>query len=335
MEYAIGIDLGGTQLRSIVADRQGTIYHHTRTLTRVAEGPDTVIERMAECIAHARSQVPVDGRLLGVGVGSPGPLNPQTGLIYHAPNMPGWVNIALRDRLLAHCGLPVVVNNDANVAALGEWIFGGGQGYHNLIYITVSTGIGGGIISDGRLLLGRLGVGGEVGYMLLDTERYTAWENLASGTALAAAAAAAMRMQSDSLLHTLTTADLVSARDVALAAEQGDELARSLMQREARLLGLGFTNLLHIFSPELILVGGGVINANPWLLDAAREIVDQHVVADLYRAVPIRPATLHERVGVLGAAALVFYAHDNNQLNATPSGSGSVSGSGSGPTASS
>lgn len=309
MDYVIGVDLGGTFLRAVVADQTGQITAHVRVPTQVFEGPEAVIDRMVACIAQVRAAVPPGGHLLGIGIGSPGPLDPHTGMIFTAPNMPGWTNIPLRAIIAQRMGLPVELDNDANVAALGEWFFGGGKGYQHIVYITVSTGIGAGVITDGRLVLGRLGAATELGQLIIDLEHCHTWEQLASGTGMAATAAAAMTNDPHTLLHQLATAETVTAAHVATAAQAGDPLAQHLMQREARLLGIGFVNVLHAFSPEIILVGGGVVLANPALLEGARHVVQQYVIADLYRSVPIELAHLGEQVGVLGAAALMLYRH--------------------------
>ncbi|NTV65830.1 MAG: ROK family protein [Oscillochloris sp.] len=225
--------------------------------------------------------------------------------------MPGWQNIALRDALAKPTGLPTWIDNDANVAALGEWRFGAGVGLRHMVYITVSTGIGGGVLVDGKLLLGRMGAAGEIGSIFLDAEHGLRWEDLASGTGLARAAARLMPNHRDSLLHTMATPQTVSAAHVARAAATDDALAASLMEHEARMLGMGFASIIHIFSPELLLIGGSVVLENPNLLARARAIAYAHVLVDLYREVPILPASLGEQVGVLGAAALAFAAAES------------------------
>jgi glucokinase len=176
-----------------------------------------------------------------------------------------------------------------------------------MVYLTISTGIGGGVIVDGKLLLGRMGAAAELGSIFLDAERGLRWEELASGTGLGDAAAA-MPAHPSSMLHSLASPQSVTAAHVSRAAAAGDDLARSLMQREAHLLGLGFASILHIFSPELLLVGGSVALENPDLLDRARAIAYERVIVDLYRDVPILAASLGERAGVLGAAALMLAA---------------------------
>ncbi|WP_129632191.1 ROK family protein [Candidatus Oscillochloris fontis] len=308
MKYVIGVDIGGTQLRCALINSAGAILAHTRTRSHADQGPAAVIGRVLDLIAQIQAQVPSNGQVLGIGVGAPGPLDPEQGIIFAAPNMPGWNQIPLRDTLAQSTGLPVWVDNDANAAALGEWRFGAGHHAHHLVYVTVSTGIGGGVIIADRLLHGRLGAATEVGSILLDPARVTRWEDLASGSALGRAAAAAMPDHPQSLLHTLASPTTITAAHVAQAAAAHDVLATQLMQREAHLLGIGFASLLHLFSPEVLLVGGSVILENPTLLEQARTIAYAHVLTDLYREVPILPASLGDEAGVIGAATLALEA---------------------------
>lgn len=308
MHYVIAIDLGGTQLRAALVDADGQMMAHQRRATHVEEGPLAVTDRMLELITALREQLPDGARLYGVGIGAPGPLDPVTGIVYSPPNMPGWDAFPLQRIIAEASDLPVVLGNDANAAALGEWRFGGYHGLRHLVYVTISTGIGGGVISDGRLLLGRMGAAAELGFLILDHEHGTIWEDLASGTALGRAAAQAMLNQPTSMLYQLATPTSITAEHVALAAAQGDALACALMDREARLLGLGFASILHTFSPEILLVGGSVVLHNPDLLQRARTLAYDYVKVPLYREVPIVPASLGERAGVLGAAALALEA---------------------------
>ncbi len=310
MEYVIGVDLGGTQLRAVLVDRSGNVYAQESMLTEAVNGPQHVIDRAVMSIERVRACIPDDGVLLGVGVGSPGPVDPETGIVFTTPNMPGWHYVPLRDMLAERIGLRIELGNDANAAALGEWHFGKGVGCQHLVYVTISTGIGGGVIVDNRLLLGRIGAGGEIGHMLIDAERFQTWENMASGTALGAAAAAALVNNLDTILHTLATPETVTAAHVSQAAARDDRLAQALMQREAELLGVGFVSLLHLFSPQKIIVGGSVVTRNPGLIDAARHTVRKYVISDVYNEVPIEVSALGDRVGLLGAAALFLYNHE-------------------------
>jgi glucokinase len=306
MRYIIGIDLGGTQLRAGMADEQGTLLDEARVLTAADEGPEAVIEQIADCIERVRGALPADGKLLGVGIGSPGPLDPYEGIVFTQPNMTGWTNVPLRDLLAQQTGLPIELGNDANAAALGEWLFGAGKGLRHLAYVTVSTGIGGGVIADGRLLLGHRGAAAEVGHHIIDAATGASWEDLAAGPGLAAAAAEAMIADSRSLLHGLASPETVTAVEVAEAAAAGDPLAQRLLDREGVMIGIGLVNMLHLYSPQLILLGGGVIVHNPQLIDRARLVIHERALA-IYRDVPVRLADLGDRVGVLGAVALFMH----------------------------
>ena len=196
--------------------------------------------------------------ICGVGIGSPGPLDAEAGIVVHASTLRGWDDVPLAALAAARLGRPVRVDNDANVAALAEWRFGAGRGLRHMVYVTVSTGIGGGVILDGRLLHGRGSMAGEIGHMAITEAPVPCscgalgcWEALASGPALGARATA------------LGSLGRVTARDVARLAEAGDAIALGLLAEEARYLGLGFANLLHLYAPEMIVVGGGVSECLP------------------------------------------------------------------------
>jgi len=270
MHHIIGVDLGGTQLRTALADAAGRVIEEVRVRTAAADGPGAVIDQILEGIAHVRASLPQDGQLLGVGIGAPGPLDPYEGVVFTQPNMSGWVNVPLRDILAERTGLPVELGNDANAAVLGEWYFGAGVGLRHLVYITVSTGIGGGVIADGQLLIGHQGAASEVGHHIVDWATGAAWEDLAAGPGLAAAAA---------------------------------------LDREGELIGIGLVNMLYLFSPQLILLGGGVVVHNPFLIERARLVIQERALA-VYRDVPVRLAALGDRAGLLGAVALFLYMHD-------------------------
>jgi glucokinase len=309
MRYVIVVDLGGTQIRVGLADEAGVLHAEQRALTEAHTGADAIIERMVAMIEQARAQVPAGADLLGVGIGAPGPLDPFRGLVMNPPNLPGWHNVPLRALIEQRANLPTELGNDANAAALGEWFFGGGRGTHNLVYVTISTGIGGGVIADGKLLLGRYGSATEVGMHIIETSTRAFWEDLASGPGLARAAADAMIAEPRSLLHTLATPETVTGALVAQAAAMDDPLAQRLMDREGELIGIGLVNLLHLFSPELVLLGGGVAANNPLLIRRAAQVVQERAM-DVYRDVPLRLATLGERVGLLGAAALFLHMRE-------------------------
>jgi glucokinase len=306
MNYVIGVDLGGTQIRAALVRADGLIVAHVRAPSPVQAGPVATAEQIVLLAREVWAALPAGETLAGLGLGGPGPLDPVSGVIFAPPNLPNWGVVPLRGLVAERIDLTVELGNDANAAALAEWRFGAGKGTRHLVYLTISTGLGGGVIVDGQLLLGRLGLGGELGFLMLDAERGVCWEDLASGTALGRAAATAMPQHPTSYLHTLATPTTVNGAHVAQAAAQGDALARTLMDREAHFLGLGFASVMHTFSPEILVVGGSVVNANPNLLAQAREIAYAHVINPLYRDVPIVPAQFGDQAGVLGAAALFW-----------------------------
>ena len=296
MVVAIGIDLGGTELRAAVVSAEGVVLAHARTETAALDGPAAVIEQMAELVG----QIAPGHDVRGVGIGSPGPLDALAGVVVHAPTLRGWEDVPLVALASARFGLPVRVDNDANVAALAEWRFGAGRGLRHLVYVTVSTGIGGGVIIDGQLMHGRGSLAGEIGHMAITEAPVPCscgglgcWEAMASGTALGQRATE------------LGVLGRVTARDVSRLAAAGDAIARRLLSEEARWLGIGFANLLHLYAPEMIVVGGGVSECLP-AMQAEIEAVIRRRAMPAYRDVPVVAATLGQRAGVIGAALLVL-----------------------------
>jgi glucokinase len=251
-------------------------------------------------MADLVEQIAPGHRVLGVGIGSPGPLDAEAGVVVHASTLRGWDDVPLAELVAARLGLPVRLDNDANCAALAEWRFGAGRGLRHMVYVTVSTGIGGGVILDGKLMHGHLSLAGEIGHMAITEAPVRCscgamgcWEALAAGPALGQRATE------------LGLWGRVTARDVAQLAEAGDTAALGLLNEEARYLGLGFANLLHLFAPEMIVVGGGVSACLP-LMRPAIEAVIRGQAMPAYREVPIVAAALGHRAGVIGAALLVL-----------------------------
>ena len=309
-DAVIGIDLGGTQLRAVCCRRDGTILARAAVPTSPL-GPTAVIAQMVQLFHEVRGERALD-TLVGVGVGAPGPVDGYTGMVYNAPNLPSWRDVPLQALLQTALVLPVAVGNDANVAALGEWQFGTGRGTRNFVYVTISTGIGGGVIAAGKLLLGRKGLAGEVGHMTIDVGgplcgcgNFGCWEALASGTSLGREASITMRGTPDSALHDLATPDTVTAAHVWEAAQNGDSVAQTLLHREGMLLGVGLVNLLHLYSPERIALGGGVTHSYALFRATMEETIAARAMPP-YRDVPVGLVSLGSNVGLLGAAALAL-----------------------------
>ena len=311
MNYSVGIDLGGTQIRAVRLDRDGRIHAHRRIATAATSGPQVVIGQIEQLIA-AMVDTLDPAELIGVGVASTGPVDLRAGIALQAPTIAGWFNVPLKALLEERTGLRVELQNDANMAALGEWHFGSGRGCEHFVYVTISTGIGGGVIVDNRLLLGRNGMAGEVGHMTILPEgpvcccgNHGCWEALASGTALAQFAAEALADGQPSLIRDIAAGAPVRGAHVAAAAERGDPLALMLMRREGEWIGIGVANLLHMYSPERVALGGGVSQNMALLEPYIRRTIAERAMPP-FRDVTICAAQLGDDAGVIGAAALLL-----------------------------
>lgn len=307
----IAVDLGGTQIRAGLIE-QGRIAYRQATPTASERGIDAVIASIEGVIRAIDRAAGRDDR--PVGIASPGPLDPRTGTILAAPNLEGWYNVPLGERLQTALGRPVVIGNDANCAALGEYQFGAGRGVANLCYVTLSTGIGGGVIIEDRLFEGTAGAATEVGHMTIDLNgpdcncgSKGCWEVLASGTAIAAHAQLAIERGQATQMAAIAGAagrSRVTAQDVTEAARQGDEIAVSILRRAGEIIGFGIINLAHLFDPELIILGGGVVHAGDFVLEPARAIFTRYAMENYRRTCRITTAALGDDVGLYGAAAL-------------------------------
>ena len=321
-EYVLVADVGGTRTRVALVDATGGIVvrHSTETLAR--QGRDAVMNRLADALEHVASECRTE--IKGVGLSLASPVEPGTGVMYNPPNLgPEWHLFTpipiLRERL----SLPVYAENDATLGALGEHAFGAGRGCDNMVYMTVSTGIGGGIIIDGNLYTGTNGFGGEIGHMTIDQNgpldncgNVGCLEAMASGTALArmaqerlgAGASAGGSAGERSVMLEFAGGDIaaVDARIVVQAAHQDDALAQSLMQEVGRSLASGIISLMHIFDPQLIVIGGGLGQNLDMFMPTIEPEVKRRAMAHFQGAVPVAKSQLGDDVSLLGAAALVF-----------------------------
>lgn len=308
-QYIVAIDLGGTRFRVALADSTGRLSYRKSYPTHVTDGLEAIVTRLVqaalEAIAHCGGR-----HVLAAGFAAPGPLDPRTGVILTPPNLPGWHEVPLKALLEERLQIPVFVGNDANLAALGEQRFGAGRGMENLIYLTVSTGIGAGVIADGRLLLGRDGLAGEAGHMSLaegprcNCGNYGCLETLSSGTAIARMARERMEAGERSSIARFAGGE-TTAEAVEAAARAGDVLAQSVMATAARYLGIGVVNLMHLFNPQAVIIGGGVSQAGELIFGPVRRIIAERAMPN-FRKTEIIPAALGDDVGLYGAAALAL-----------------------------
>lgn len=308
--YTAGVDLGGTKIFSLVTLPDGREAGSDNRPTLGEEGPQTVIDRIVDSVrASLAMAAATEADLAAVGVAAPGTIDRRRGVVRNSPNLRGWDAVPVVQMLETAFRVPVALENDANAAALGEHIFGAGRGFRNMVFITVSSGVGGGIILDGRLYRGATGAAGEVGHMVLDEEgpacgcgHRGCLEALASGTAIAARAVAlAAEGESPVLARMARESTGLTAEDVERAAAEGDAGALKVIEEAGHYLGLGLVNLVHVFNPHGIVIGGGVSRMGDLLLGPAREVVRQRCFPLSQEGLQIVAGALGDRAGALGA----------------------------------
>ncbi|MDR7537326.1 MAG: ROK family protein [Armatimonadota bacterium] len=305
--WYLGVDLGGTKILAAVVDETGRVGATARAATPQA-GPPAVVEAIAATADRALAAAGVSrAAVRAAGVGAPGPADPATGVVFAPPNLQGWRDVPLAALVRERLGMPVAVENDANAAALGEHWVGAGRGVDDLLYITVGTGVGGGLILRGQLYTGVSGTAGEIGHMVLvpggprcACGRLGCLEAVASGSAIVREARAALAAGRPSML---AGASALDAREVARAAAEGDPLAREVFARAAGYLGLAAANLVNLLNPAMLIIGGGVARAGELLLGPVRRIVQAEAFERPAAAVQIVPAALGLHAGAVGAAA--------------------------------
>jgi glucokinase len=314
VRFVLGIDIGGTNLVVGSVSEDGTRIVATASEPTHAEaGATDVLERLVRlaerAIAATRKEI-AGAEILGVGVGAPGPLDTKRGIVLLTPNL-GWVNLPLRQIIHDRLGLPAALDNDANCAVLGEWWVGAARGARHAIGITIGTGIGGGLILDGKLYHGASDVAGEIGHTTIDTEgrrckcgNYGCLEAYASGPNIALRAVEEIEAGAGSRLPSLVGGDLskVTAQTVYQAAQDGDDLALEVVNDTARFLGVGIGNLLNVFNPEAVVVCGGVTLAGDHLFVPLRREVARRAFKPAVTACRIVPGELAGTAGVYGAA---------------------------------
>ena len=315
LDRVLGVDMGGTHIRAaaIAPEGPGRILVRRQVRTEAAAGLDAVVGRLAAVVAEAAAAaaVPPDAP---VGVALPGPVDPRTGVVSFAPNL-GWRDVPIRDLLRERLGRPVIAGNDANAAALGEWRYGAGEGTRHLVFLICGTGVGGGIIVDDRLIVGKDGLASEPGHMsvaidgpLCHCGARGCLEAFAAGWAIARDAQQLL----DSGMPSVLTQMLAEGRGelsgalVAVAAREGDGLALEVLARAGRALGFGVASLAHIFNPEIVIVGGGVIAAGDLLFGPMHEALARQLLAPFGRDFRVVPSELDQDAGLYGAAVLAL-----------------------------
>ena len=303
---AIGVDIGGTKIAAAVVTPEGKILSEVRYPTQAAP-PNRLIETVAQAITEVKDGFEVGG----VCVAVPGRILASENKVISAPNLHEIEDIRLDEEIGRRTGLMVTVENDANAAAWGEFRFGAGRGLKHMVFITLGTGVGGGIITQGVLLRGAQGAAGELGHVTIDPTgprcgcgNYGCLEALASGTAIQRRAREVANERSTSALGRLAIERQVLGEDVTRLAQEEDDASISVLEETGRWLGIGLAGFVNTFNPEVIAVGGGASQAGELILKPARKEVQLRASSPSRDLVEIKEATLGPESGVLGAAAL-------------------------------
>lgn len=317
-KHVIGVDLGGTKIFTALMDKEGHILAEVKQATQAKEGPDKVIGRMTKSIKTVIGEAGISAdQIRAVGVGSPGPLNPDTGVVFSTPNLPGWEQVPLAEILQKETGLPTFVENDVNAGTYGEFKLGAGQGAKDVVGIFVGTGIGGGLILGGTLRSGNRHLAGELGHVVLMVDgplcgcgKRGCLEALASRTAITRDIVGAIRAGRKSVIPELAEGDLarITSGVLAKAVELGDGLALEVLRKTQYYLGVYIGSVVNFIDPEIIILGGGVVEAfGEGFLQPVREIACQYYISQVDAdKVQIVPAKLGDYAGVLGAAMLAW-----------------------------
>ena len=310
MEYVVGVDLGGTKIATALLNRNGEVLRQVRYQTTQFKSASEVIDCIVQSIAEVRGDLPI----LGIGVASPGTVDMQKGVILNGTNLPEWIEIPLQHEIKKRTGVRVKVVNDANAAAWGEYYAGAGKKSKTMVYVTISTGIGSGIVLDGKLLLGSNSFAGELGHTMIDQKgprcscgQFGCWEAYASGTAIARFATDAAS-RNYSLITELAAEEgtSIGAKHLFKAASLGDIVACEIVDEVTSYIASGLKNVVHTFNPDCIVIGGGVSLAGDALFKPVLEKTKSLVMGPYRDTFKLIAATLGDDVGVVGAATLCF-----------------------------
>jgi glucokinase len=316
-QFIVGVDLGGTNIAAGAMPTDGTREIAMRMIPTKSEvGAEGVVDRIAslieEVIEQTRHETGAErSDFLGVGIGSPGPLDRARGVVIVTPNL-GWRDFPLRDEVSSRVGLPATLDNDANCATLGEWWCGAAKGGRNVVGMTIGTGIGGGLILDGKLYHGASDAAGEIGHTTIDSTgrrckcgNYGCLEAYTSGPAIAERAREVLEGDEDSLLIQMVDGDVkkITAQTVFEASKRGDRVALEVVRDTAHFLGVGVSNLINIFNPDTFVIAGGVTQAGDLLFDPLRAEVKRRAFKPSVEACRIVPGALPLSAGVVGAVA--------------------------------
>ena len=311
----VGVDLGGTKIASVATDSEGRILYRDSRPTNASSGEEKVIDSIKDAIRSLADHLSIDtSELAGIGVGCPGPLSMETGIVYSTPNLK-WTNVPLRDIMEREFGVKVILDNDANVAGLAEWRFGAGERCRNMVYVTVSTGVGGGLVIDGDVYRGSTSFAGEIGHItvvengpICGCGKRGCLESLASGTAMANRAKEMAKTLTGKriLEEALGDVEKIDAKAISAAAGKGDPFANEIIDEAIRYLSIGLASIVTLLSPDRLVIGGGVTNIGDRFMVPLERMVRDRALVESAEHVVIRKASLGADVGSLGAVSLLL-----------------------------
>ena len=313
MGNRIGIDVGGTNVKIALVNDKGNIIYSNSIPTRAEMGYEYTINNMKEAIAELIKETKSDKKSIeGIGFGFPGQIDYKKGVVRLAPNIPGWVEVPIAEIMEKEFGIPTRVDNDVRCAALGELNYGAGIGCENLICITVGTGIGSGLIINGKLVRGASNAAGEIGHIKLDMHGGPlcgcgdrgCLEAFASGPSIVAMAEEYIKGGKSTKYRELANPD-ITPYIVAVAAKEGDPVAKQIFRIMGEYIGIGLTSVINLLNPEKVIIGGGVAAAGDILFDPIKETIAKRAMTIQKEAVEIVPAQLGNTAGVIGASLLI------------------------------
>jgi len=317
--HVVGLDFGATHLSLFIADLSARILDENESELNITRGPETCLAEADRLLHERLTKVNLSlQNILAIGVGVPGPIVTEAGMVLSPPLMPGWDQYPIRDDLEKRWGCPVSLNNDAELGALGEWAAGAGRGEGNLAYIKVGTGIGAGLLLDGKIYRGVTGSAGEIGHLTMDENgpvctcgNHGCLEAIAGGRAIALQAQEAVRKGKRTQMAAIQPVESISVREVAAAARLGDLLAQQILAKAGTHIGIAIAGLVNLFNPGMIVIGGGVARTGDLLLEPMRQAVQRRSLAASTRVVRITTAMLGRRSSGMGAViqALTIALH--------------------------
>lgn len=312
-QFYIGVDLGGTKIYTAICNELGEIFNEEVIATEVDKGPEQIVDKIINSIKKVSKNIKAE-EVKAIGIGSPGPLNIKEGLIVSPPNLP-IRNFNIVDKIKSEFKLPTFLDNDANAATLGEYIFGAGKGTENMIYITASTGVGGGAILNGKIYRGSTSNALEIGHTTISRDGRVCGcgnrgcvESMSSGIYIEKMANDLMGEEKET---TLKNYEKITAKEVFTEAAKGDQVSNYILSETLSYLGMAVANCANIFDPDKIIIGGGITKGGSIVLGKINEEVKNRSLEPIYKNCKIEKAQLGDQAGVIGAVALAMVEYQS------------------------